>query len=341
MPSSKKLKPIPDVTTQVVAARFVLKQVRALEAEIPGVLAAEDLECIHRMRVASRRLRANLNIFKPVFPPKPWARWLSSVRSLTRALGAARDLDVQIDHVAATIKSVEDPSIQRGLRRLHLRLLQKRSRRQKAVSRAVTAWQKNGAAKDIYTRIGGWESRLPSGSIIPSMPLGDLACETILDRLSVFLGYAACLDDPADITSLHAMRIAAKWLRYSLESFDAIWPDSFTRQLTALRTAQETLGTIHDCDVWAEMLPRMMAREERLTKAYFGNTRPVRRILPGMEYYLTLRAQDRSRLFEKYNADWADWQSTGLWEDLRAAVMANCQPPVEPNDAPAPASAGE
>jgi CHAD domain-containing protein len=322
-PDKKKKKPIPDVTTQVVAARLILKQVRALEAELPGVEAAEDIEAIHRMRVASRRLRSNLMIFEPVLPAKPLARWQQGVRGLTRALGSARDLDVQIEHVSTTLNHTTDKELQRGLRRLMLRLQQQRANRQKTVLKMVADWQKEKTGADLYLRLGGWESRLPDGKCEPSLPLADLACKSILDHLATFLGYAPCLDDPADIKPLHAMRIAAKWLRYTLESFDTVWNGAFDMQLGILRNAQETLGIIHDCDVWADLIPEFISRETRKTQSYFGHTRPMRHILPGLEYYRQLRADERSSLFEQYRQDWFVWQEQHVWERLREIVLEN------------------
>jgi CHAD domain-containing protein len=55
-----------------------------------------DMELLHDLRVASRRLRAVLEVFGPAFPKKRHARVLKEVKDAADALGAARDLDVQI-----------------------------------------------------------------------------------------------------------------------------------------------------------------------------------------------------------------------------------------------------
>ena len=68
----------------------------AFEKEIEGVKASEDIEYIHRMRVASRRLRAALPLFRRCFPQKQYARWMHEIAGITQALGMARDMDVQI-----------------------------------------------------------------------------------------------------------------------------------------------------------------------------------------------------------------------------------------------------
>ncbi|MDN7024880.1 CHAD domain-containing protein [Methanoculleus sp. FWC-SCC1] len=87
----------PDPGYCLFGAKNLIKQVQALNAEIDGVRQAEDIEYIHRMRVASRRIRAALPLFEDCFAPGDYKRWRREIRQITRALGAARDADVQID----------------------------------------------------------------------------------------------------------------------------------------------------------------------------------------------------------------------------------------------------
>ncbi len=60
------------------------------------MLDTGDIERVHDMRVATRRLRAALEIFEPCFPAKPYGQALSEVKRLADALGERRDRDVAI-----------------------------------------------------------------------------------------------------------------------------------------------------------------------------------------------------------------------------------------------------
>lgn len=62
-----------------------------------GVLEAEEPERVHDMRVATRRLRAAMEVFAPCFPRKRFRRALREVKALADALGARRDCDVEIE----------------------------------------------------------------------------------------------------------------------------------------------------------------------------------------------------------------------------------------------------
>ena len=78
------------------------EQVVAVRAEevflhADGVLDLGDVERVHDMRVATRRLRAALEVFEPCFPRKRWRGALKRVKALADALGARRDLDVAIE----------------------------------------------------------------------------------------------------------------------------------------------------------------------------------------------------------------------------------------------------
>ncbi len=76
-------------------------EVRAEEVfeHADGVLDTSEIEGVHRMRVATRRLRAALELFEPCFPRKPHKRTLKEVKRLADALGERRDRDVAIERL--------------------------------------------------------------------------------------------------------------------------------------------------------------------------------------------------------------------------------------------------
>jgi CHAD domain-containing protein len=81
----------------LAAARVV--EVRATEVfeHSRDVLDLEDIERLHDMRVATRRLRAAMEVFEPCFPRKSFKRVLVEVKALADALGERRDRDVAIE----------------------------------------------------------------------------------------------------------------------------------------------------------------------------------------------------------------------------------------------------
>jgi len=65
-----------------------------------GVLDTGEIERVHAMRVATRRLRAVLELYRPCFDPSRYAPVLRDVKALADALGARRDPDVQLAALA-------------------------------------------------------------------------------------------------------------------------------------------------------------------------------------------------------------------------------------------------
>jgi CHAD domain-containing protein len=96
----------PDEPYRAAGARIVRVRTAELFAHAEGVLDTRDIERVHDMRVASRRLRAVLEIFAPCFPSSEFDGVLRDVKQLADALGERRDPDVHIDALRAFAKSL-------------------------------------------------------------------------------------------------------------------------------------------------------------------------------------------------------------------------------------------
>ncbi len=79
-----------------VAARVVSARADELLEYSSEALDVGKIEGLHDMRVASRRLRAAMEVFEPCFPRKRFRAALKEVKAIADALGARRDRDVSI-----------------------------------------------------------------------------------------------------------------------------------------------------------------------------------------------------------------------------------------------------
>jgi CHAD domain-containing protein len=84
----------------LAAARVVELRAEELFEHSDGVLDTADIDRVHDMRVASRRLRAAMEVFEPCFPRKRYKRTLKEVKAIADALGERRDRDVSLVAVA-------------------------------------------------------------------------------------------------------------------------------------------------------------------------------------------------------------------------------------------------
>ena len=89
----------PDATYVQAAHTAIRHQLEELMDNLPGTRQGEDIEALHDMRVASRRLRAAMSVFAAAFPPKEFARLEKQVARVTDSLGVVRDADVLIEFV--------------------------------------------------------------------------------------------------------------------------------------------------------------------------------------------------------------------------------------------------
>ncbi len=97
MASARKVELDCEGSFGVAAARTVKVRSREVFEHADGVLDLTRVERVHDMRVATRRLRAALEIFEACFPPKRHRKALKKVKALADALGDRRDLDVEIE----------------------------------------------------------------------------------------------------------------------------------------------------------------------------------------------------------------------------------------------------
>jgi CHAD domain-containing protein len=106
-------RPIPGLNAEqpyaTAAAKIVAVRAREVADHSHRVLDVSDIERVHDMRVATRRLRAALEIFEPCFPKKQFRSALREVRAIADALGERRDRDVAIAALEEFGGALADP----------------------------------------------------------------------------------------------------------------------------------------------------------------------------------------------------------------------------------------
>jgi CHAD domain-containing protein len=89
----------PDATFGEAAASAILVRAGEVFAFTHSVLDTDDIEAVHDMRVATRRLRAAMEVYAPALPTKTFSSALREVKALADDLGARRDPDVAIEEL--------------------------------------------------------------------------------------------------------------------------------------------------------------------------------------------------------------------------------------------------
>ncbi|MBN1556319.1 MAG: CHAD domain-containing protein [Phycisphaerae bacterium] len=324
------MKESPDVTYRFFGAESVIRRLRALTRLIEGVCEGGDMEYVHKMRVAGRRLRTGMGVLKECLPPDRRKEWRGVVEKVARSLGPVRDLDVQIEFVSDFARTNPDEILQPGLAYFLRQLQTRRVGLQDDVRQAVKRLRKDPMLRELRKHLGKlrragraeFEQRFAGGY---SDEARHIAREKILRRLQKFLAYEAWVSDASAGEELHRMRIAAKRLRYAMEIFDPFWRgrlEGFTRRI---KEFQQSLGEFHDCDVWIETLPSILEERREVVP---GET--YERLAPGLQALLEDRRTRREEVYNTFLREYRARQAEGFWESLHETL--NQPPAVEPDE---------
>jgi CHAD domain-containing protein len=288
-----------------------------------GVRQAEDPACVHRMRVASRRLRSVLPLFATSLSRQTCARWRKQLRRITRVLGAVRDTDVQMACVQQFLHDSASAEERAGVERLLLRLEQRRQALQGPVVKAMERLAASQLAEAMEERLKQVASQNEAyGVDVPGRRVYRQTRKGILKRLNAFEAYAPYVAQPECVKELHAMRIAAKRLRYIMQALAPLYPDELAEPIQAAHLCQTRLGDIHDCDMWIDTLPRFLEEEQARTLAYFGSTVPFEPLRLGILALHHNRQQQRAQAYQEFVTFWEQLQAQGVWERLRQTLVA-------------------
>jgi CHAD domain-containing protein len=266
-----------------------------------GTRLGEDIEALHDMRVASRRLRAAFEVFQDAFEPGVLKPYLKGLRATGRALGQVRDLDVFMEkaqHYLATIPEERHA----GLDPLLAGWMEQRE----AARTEMLAWMDSKAYTDFKRKFnlflstpGAGARSAPTGMPTPTK-VRDLAPVLIYTRLAAVRAYAPYLDD-APIELLHALRIEFKKLRYTVEYFQEPLGKQAKDVIELLKQMQDHLGDLNDADVAAGLLNQFIQDWEALQTASPGDERQV---IDEVHHYLAYRHDERQHLMETFQEEW-------------------------------------
>lgn len=207
----------------------------------------EAAPAVHDLRVASRRLRAFGVTFRELIPEKLRRRLEKKLKRVTRAVGALRDLDVQLELIEGRLGAAASELDRSALEHLLEHLALRRAQASRRAERRLGAVQLDAISRHVHRA-----SRAVNGALSERDP--EAYALSVLDGLVADAADQMPPDGPEDPERLHRLRIDVKELRYALELFEPTLGSRF-RALHARATAlQEELGTYHDLVVLGEVV---------------------------------------------------------------------------------------
>ena len=283
----------------------------------PGTRLGEDIEALHDMRVATRRLRAAFEVFQPAFEPNVLKNHLKGLRATGRALGEVRDLDVFMEkagHYLGTLETDHQHD-------LDLLLDSWRGQRDEARKRMLAyldsqAYDEFKHQFNIFLNSPGAGER----NIRMDQPTPTLVCELapvlIYTRFSEVRAFNPILAD-ATIEQLHALRIEFKKLRYTVEFFREVLGKTAQDVIADIKRVQDHLGDLNDAQVATQILRDFIDLWEPRLDALPIHERPS---LEPLVQYLATRHSERHHLMNSFNQTWRYINRSRFRRNLAQAV---------------------
>ncbi len=243
--------------------RFHFARMQNREA---GTRSGLDIEDLHAMRVAARRMRAAWRVFDSAFKRGKTKKLRRRLETIADRLGAARDLDVLIEGLDAYRQAL-DESHRPGLEPLRSLWWQQRDEARAELVRELDSDRYESFVKDTSAFLEAG-ANVAANVTTPPVPhrVRDRAPSEIWATYEAVRAYELVLSW-ADIETLHNLRISTKWLRYALEFFgETLGPDG-DPLLAKVAALQDHLGSLHDADVAAKLAREVLvARAGELSK---------------------------------------------------------------------------
>lgn len=288
-----------------------------------AALRWEDIEGVHRMRVASRRLRSALRDFDDFLEGKgvPQRR----LREVAGALGEVRDQDVAIAALEK-VRSKAGGDVAEGIGQLMSErdAVRARSReRLEAVIAEMTLAELREKFLSRLEKVGSSGRQKKKGKrgrgAGKAASFRQAGREVIESRLEELRRFSNSLHHPFNVEPLHEMRIAAKRLRYALEMFAPCWGGRLSSCSREVAELQTSLGELRDCDLWIDDLGARLDRHRDESEAA-GEQAADSRIHLAAIWLLNHFTKERGKHFRRALTRWHKWETGGFFERMIGAL---------------------
>lgn len=262
------------------------------------------------MRVATRRMRAALAVFAPYVDAKSYRPYLKDLKRTGRLLGAVRDLDVF--HEKAERYLAELPEERRGeLDPLFDAWRVERERRR----RDMLEWLDGRDYRAFVDSFAGFLDRpgagAPTDFDADGAPLARRVSVALPPVVLLELGNVLAFDEwvagpHVSLARLHRLRIAGKYLRYTLEFFAEVLGPGGKLVVHGVKSLQDHLGDLQDAVVTSGILRDFLSGQGWGRKAGKRARQQGTDLIvaPGVANYLAYKQNELERLVRTFPDAW-------------------------------------
>ncbi len=190
----------------------------------------KDPDALHRMRVSGRKLRISFWSFKQLFPRQKYNKIKKDIRRPCKSSNQARDLDTQI---AMLLKLNAEKHVIKHLQDRRIKL-------QPQINKSLARLDGSRLTEKINRCLKNSKASLDNQALL------EISRKKINNRLHRLLSHTNCINYQTKLSQLHALRISAKHLRYTLELFQPLYARKLNNFISNARSIQKTLGDMRN-----------------------------------------------------------------------------------------------
>ena len=219
-------------------------QVDRMLARADAVRDPSETDALKRYRVATRRLRAALRVFRDAYPRRATRPIREGLSELADALGAVRDLDVRLAEVDRWTEGQETPA-RDAIEPLREYLAARRRAAAAKLARKLDSRGHQRLMVALIEFVTALETDTASPGAPPDRNVRDRAASSVWTAYELVHAYASVVRW-SDLPTLHQLRIEAKRLRYTIEFLGDVLGPGRELVIEKLVALQDHLGALND-----------------------------------------------------------------------------------------------
>ena len=282
-----------------------------------GTRNGQDIEELHDMRVATRRMRAAFEVFGPYFRRKVVKKHLKRLRAAGRALGRMRDLDVSVEKAQRYLETLPEEE-RPGLDPLLNTWGQERTTERDQLLAYLDSENYQRFKQEFNQFVSTPGDGVPP--ITETVPTPNLVRHVvpvlIHTRLAALRAHEQIVTN-ASVEQLHALRIEFKRLRYAIEFFREVLGGEAREVIDEIKTLQDHLGDLNDANVACQSLREFIEtwEERQLDRPIQERQNPEPVVA-----YLAARHAERHNLMITFPKAWSQFNRPDTLKNIALSI---------------------
>jgi CHAD domain-containing protein len=324
----------PENSMGMVAHKIFSQQFARMLAHEKGTRKGENIEELHDMRVAIRRMRAAAKIFETYMDSKKLRPHLKELKSTLGALRDVRDLDVFREKAEEYLKKLP-PENKNDLEPLFTVLAEERKKALKNMllymdSEKYANFKKEFAYFLSVSKYWALPTTTRKNDALPHR-VKDVLPSILYSSFADISSYSEWVEGPyVSVERLHRLRIAAKGLRYTFEFFEGTLEKEAETMIKEFKILQDHLGDIQDDVVAIDLLGSYLQTGDwdLLERRQYSGEKKIPDFLRGVEAYKTYREEELQKLLDTFLVAWKKIQSEEFRQKIGSAIKNLYKEPV-------------